>query len=80
MSITIDTAGLNLSDQEAMHYKSLFKFILYYAKEQRVRGQITIPLSGNGTVGTCKVESFHDVSGNGKSPQEHNVEKKTQSA
>jgi hypothetical protein len=79
VSITIDTAGLELSNREEMNFKALFKWILYKAKspnpDLRVRGNIVIPLSGNGTVGTCKIESFHEVvengNGTGKSPQEH---------
>lgn len=81
MSITIDTAGLDLSNNEQVQFTRLFKWLLIAAKnsdpEKRIKGNVIIPLNGNGTVGTVKVESFHDVVQNGKSTQEHAVNKNT---
>jgi len=68
--INVDTTGLDLSDAEQVQFKRLFKWLLYIAKSPdanaRVKGNVIIPLNGNGTVGTVKVESFHDIVQNGK--------------
>lgn len=62
--LTIETAQLNLSGNEQLEYKNLFKWILYQAKHpdpaQRLRGNIVLSLDGNGGI-KLKTEAYRDL-------------------
>lgn len=68
--ISVDTSGLRLTDLQEAKLKQLFCWIANIAMQPDqqsghcLRGNILIPFK-DGSVGTPKVESFHDLGGNG---------------
>ncbi len=60
--INVETTGMDISNAQAVYYGRLFETILQYGFGlDPLRGNIIIPMDGNGKFGQIRIEKFVDL-------------------